>query len=285
MRNFESGSQTAGFGAVEIRRYKNQQCSEGSDQVAHELPVALVFNGIAHAVMLATPLDLSDFALGFSFSEGIINAASEVYDMEEIVHPEVGIEIHLTIASAAFAQLKERRRSMVGRTGCGLCGLESLTAFEAGISGTQPAQSDFVISQANLFKAFAALQSAQPLNAITGSMHAAAWINAAGEVLLVREDLGRHNALDKLIGALLDQDRSAGAVIMTSRASYELAQKTARAGIAMLATISAPTSLAIGLAKRSGLTLAGFVRNNSLVVYSHPGRIQFDANALPGNHE
>lgn len=280
MRNFDSGSQTVGYGAVAIGRYKNQQCSEGTDQVAHELPVALVFNGISHAVMLATPLDLSDFALGFSFSEGIINAASDVYDMEEIVHPEVGIEIHLTIASAAFAQLKERRRSMVGRTGCGLCGLESLTAFEAGLSGTQAAQSDFVISQANLFKAFAALGSAQPVNAITGSMHAAAWINAAGEVLLVREDLGRHNALDKLIGALLDQDRSAGAVIMTSRASYELAQKTARAGIAMLATISAPTSLAIGLAERSGLTLAGFVRNNSLVVYSHPRRIQFDANAL-----
>lgn len=276
MRNFESGSQTAGYGAVDIRRYKNQQCSEGTDQVAQELPVALVFNGISHAVMLATPLNLSDFALGFSFSEGIIEQASDVYDMEEIVHPEVGIELHLTIASGAFAHLKERRRSMVGRTGCGLCGLESLTAFEAGITGIKPAESNFVISQANLFKAFAALQSAQPVNAITGSMHAAAWINAAGEVLLVREDLGRHNALDKLIGALLNQDRREGAVIMTSRASYELAQKTARAGIPMLATISAPTSLAIGLADRSGLTLAGFVRNNSVVVYSHAARIQFD---------
>lgn len=278
MRNFELGVESAsnGYGPVDIRRYKNQQASDGSDQVAHEVPVALVFNGISHAVMLATPLDLSDFALGFSFSEGIINQTSDVYDMEQFVHPDVGIEIHLTIATAAFAQLKERRRSMVGRTGCGLCGLESLTAFESGIAGIKVAESGFVISQANLFKAFGALQSAQPVNAITGSMHAAAWINAAGEVLLVREDLGRHNALDKLIGALLDQDRRAGAVIMTSRASYELAQKTARAGIAMLATISAPTSLAIGLAQRSGLTLAGFVRNSSVVVYSHPERIQFD---------
>jgi FdhD protein len=265
-----------GYGEVVIQRYKDQAITASTDYVAHEVPVALVFNGISHAVMLATPLDLVDFALGFSFSEGIINQRSDVYDIEEIVHPDVGIEVHLTIATANFAQLKERRRTMVGRTGCGLCGLESLAAFESGIATPDlQTETNFVITQQALFAAFKALQQVQSINQITGSMHAAAWINAAGEVILVREDLGRHNALDKLIGALMEQGltTSNGCVIMTSRASYELAQKTARARIPLFATISAPTSLAIDLAQKSGLTLIGFVRNTSLVAYSHQGRI------------
>jgi len=266
----------SGYREVVIQRYKDSAVADGTDFVAREVPVALVFNGISHAVMLATPLDLVDFALGFSFSEGIINHRSDVYDIEEIVHPDVGIEVHLTIATANFAQLKERRRTMVGRTGCGLCGLESLAAFESGIeTPALHAGSQFVITRQALFAAFTALQPAQSINQITGSMHAAAWINAAGEVMLVREDLGRHNALDKLIGALMEKNLPAsnGGVIMTSRASYELAQKAARARIPLLATISAPTSLAIHLAQKSGLTLIGFVRNGTLVAYSHPERV------------
>ncbi|MET3108337.1 FdhD protein [Oxalobacteraceae bacterium GrIS 2.11] len=267
-----------GFREVLVQRSKQGVVTETADFVACEVPVALVFNGISHAVMLATPLNLIDFALGFSFSEGIINQRADVYDIEEVVHPEVGIEVHLTIAAASFAQLKERRRTMVGRTGCGLCGLESLTAFEAGIA--TPALQDqrsFSISQSALFEAFNSLQQKQSINQITGAMHAAAWVDPEGRVLMVREDLGRHNALDKLIGALLDQKipSSTGCVIMTSRASYELAQKTARAGIPLLATISAPTSLALDLARKSGLTLVGFVRNGGLVVYSCPDRIRF----------
>jgi FdhD protein len=266
-----------GYGEVVIQRFKNSAFTGSTDLVAHEVPVALVFNGISHAVMLATPLNLIDFALGFSFSEGIIDHRSEVYDIEEFVHPDVGIEVHLNIATANFAKLKERRRTMVGRTGCGLCGLESLTAFEAGIeTPALHAETNFVITQQALFGAFKSLQQKQSINKVTGSMHAAAWVSSVGEVLMVREDLGRHNALDKLIGALLDQDISTahGCVIMTSRASYELAQKTARARIPLLATISAPTSLAIDLAQKSELTLIGFVRDTSLVVYSHPERIQ-----------
>ena len=274
-----------GYGEVAIQRYTDGAVTNSRDFVASEVPVALVFNGISHAVMLATPLNLIDFALGFSFSEGIINQRSDVYDIEQFDHPGVGIEIHLTIASASFAQLKERRRTMVGRTGCGLCGLESLTAFGAATETTMLApahnqtlksDTDFTISEHALFAAFTALQQVQEINQKTGSMHAAAWINCIGEVLLVREDLGRHNALDKLIGALMEQNLSTakGAVIMTSRASYELAQKTARARIPLLATISAPTSLAIELAQKSGLTLVGFVRNSSLVVYNNPERIQ-----------
>jgi len=270
-----------GYGEVVVQRLENHAFIQKKDFVASEVPIALVFNGISHAVMLASPLDLVDFALGFSFSEGIIQQRSEVYEIEEIVHPGTGIEIHLTIASSCFARLKERRRSLVGRTGCGLCGLESLTAFESGLAPDNADQNyqtenKFVISQKSLFKAFKSLQDAQSINRITGSMHAAAWVNAEGELLLVREDLGRHNALDKLIGALIGANtpRENGCVLMTSRASYELAQKSVRAHVPLLATISAPTSLAIQLAEQNQLTLVGFVRNASLVAYSCSDRIQ-----------
>lgn len=264
-----------GYVEVAIQRYKDAVISDSTDFVASEVPIALVFNGISHAVMLATPLNLVDFALGFSFSEGIIDDRSQVLDIEEIAHPDLGIEVHLTIVGECFMRLKERRRSLVGRTGCGLCGLESLSAFEAGIN-LVPVISPFQILQSTLFAAFNQLQQAQSINKITGSIHAAAWVNLHGELVTVREDLGRHNALDKLIGALLmtkSASHENGCVIMTSRASYELVQKTARAGIPMLATISAPTSLAIQLAQKSGMTLAGFVRNDSLVAYSHAERI------------
>ena len=277
--NPDHDAAASGFVAVAVQRYQNHTLAESSDFAACEVPVALVFNGISQAVMLATPVDLFDFAIGFGFSEGIINQRQDVYDLEQSNHPGVGIEVHLTIASSCFARLKERRRTMAGRSGCGLCGLESLTAFEAGLeSGNNAGPHKFVITQSALLGAFAALQDRQPLNAVTGAMHAAAWVNAQGQVLLLREDLGRHNALDKLIGALLTGSAamSEGCVIMTSRASYELAQKAARAGVPLLATISAPTSLAIEVAERNGLTLAGFVRNASLVIYSHPERIACD---------
>ncbi len=269
-----------GYREVAIHRLEGHAFREKNDFVASEVPVALVFNGISHAVMLASPLDLVDFALGFSFSEGIIQHRSDVYEIDDIVHPGIGIEIHLTIATACFVQLKERRRSLVGRTGCGLCGLESLTAFEAGLVpdaiGSEPPGADFVITQKALFAAFNALQGAQSINQVTGSMHAAAWVSAEGKIELVREDLGRHNALDKLIGALINNKVTGrnGCVLMTSRASYELVQKSVRAGIPLLATISAPTSLAIQLAVQNQLTLIGFVRNASLVAYSCPDRIQ-----------
>lgn len=272
-----TGHNEPGYSNVTIKRYKNNSITSDTDFVATEVPVALVFNGISHAVMLATPLNLTDFALGFSFSERIINHPSEVLDIEEIPHPTLGIEVHLTIVNACFMRLKERRRSLVGRTGCGLCGIESLSVFDADInSATTQKNSSFSIHQQALFDAFNQLQQSQSINKITGAMHAAAWVNSQGELGMVREDLGRHNALDKLIGALLAAQtelQQSGCVIMTSRASYELVQKTARAGISMLATISAPTSLAISLAKKSGLTLAGFVRNQRVVVYSHSERL------------
>jgi formate dehydrogenase accessory protein FdhD len=195
-----------------------------------------------------------------------------VYDIEQIDHPELGIEIHLTIATERFAALKDRRRTLAGRTGCGLCGIDSLTAFESALPANVQQQS-FAINREALLQAFDTLKAKQTINSMTGAMHAAALVDRNGQIVMVREDLGRHNALDKLIGATLGTDVSNHGVIMTSRASYELAQKTARAGFALLATISAPTSLAIRLAQQSGLTLIGFVRNNSFVAYSHPERL------------
>jgi len=275
----DASSPETGYTEVAIQRYKSDVISVHKDFVATEVPIALVFNGISHAVMLATPLNLVEFALGFSFSEGIIDHRSEVLDIEEFVHPQLGIEVHLTIVAECFMRLKERRRSLVGRTGCGLCGIESLSVFGSGIANAA-VTSQFQIHQSTLFSAFNQLQQTQSINKLTGSMHAAAWVNSQGEVGLVREDLGRHNALDKLIGALLMNQVDAktdaykhGCFIMTSRASYELVQKTARAGVGLLATISAPTSLAIYLAQQSGMTLIGFVRNQSLVAYAHAERI------------
>lgn len=271
------GIATGGHVTVDIRRYQPGVVTEDRDEVSGEVPVALVYNGISHAVMLASPLDLQDFALGFSFSEGIVADRSEIYDIEQVDHDGLGIEMHLTIATQRFAALKDRRRSLAGRTGCGLCGLESLQAFEATLPGATTSR-PFAMSRSALLHAFRQLQTAQPINAVTGAMHAAALVDGAGQIVMVREDLGRHNALDKLIGAVLDQklDAAGYCVIMTSRASYELAQKAARTGFALLATISAPTSLAVRLARQSGLTLIGFARNDRCVAYSHPERLQID---------
>ncbi len=244
-----------------------------TDQVAEEVPVALVFNGISHAVMMLTPQNLEDFATGFSLSESIIDNPSQIYDIECIAAPEAGgIEIQLTIASECFVRLKDKRRQLAGRTGCGVCGLESLTALD--LSLPHQAGQLLVTSQA-LQKAFAAMQGLQEINAVTGATHAAAWADTQGNVLLLREDVGRHNALDKLIGALATakKPRVPGLAIMSSRASYELVQKAARANMSMLATISAPTSLAISMAQEAGISLLGFVRRSNFVIYTHPERI------------
>ncbi|MCY0857948.1 formate dehydrogenase accessory sulfurtransferase FdhD [Cupriavidus sp. D39] len=241
------------------------------DEIAEEVPVALEYNGISHAVMLASPADLEDFALGFSLSEGLVASPRDVYEIDTEVRPE-GIAVKLRIAAQAFAALKDRRRAMAGRTGCGLCGTESLQEV---MRAPAPVSSSASFSDEVLYAAFAQLQTRQELLRHTGSTHAAAWLRADGQVALVREDVGRHNALDKLIGALArgGEDRSRGAVLVTSRASYEMVLKTASAGVGMLAAVSGPTALAVRLAIDAGVTLAGFVRAGRHVVYSHPQRL------------
>lgn len=243
------------------------------DAIVTEVPVALVYNGVSHVVMMATPADLEDLALGFSLSEGILQRPQDLLDLE--VHERLqGIELALTISAGAFAALRERRRNLVGRTGCGLCGIESL---EQALPEPASVNSDLQLSHRALQRAIVQLGKRQSLKHLTGGVHGAAWCTAAGVVELLREDVGRHNALDKLLGALQrDGCSQAGFVLVTSRASYEMVAKSARCGIALLAAVSAPTSLAVRQAELSGLTLVGFVQPGRQVVYTRPERLLGD---------
>jgi len=240
--------------------------------VAEEVAVALEVNGIAHAVMLATPADLEDFALGFLLSEAIIDARADLLDVE-FASVESGIALRATVAQRCVHRLKERRRALAGRTGCGLCGTESIAEAVRPIRGDV---AGIVVEAAALERAMRSLHDGQTLQRLTGATHAAAWITLDGELVTVREDVGRHNALDKLIGALSRSgaDLAAGFVAVTSRASYEMVHKTASAGIGLLAAISAPTGLAIRMAESAGLTLVGFVRGANATVYSHPEAVR-----------
>jgi FdhD protein len=248
------------------RRWREGATSEVDDTVAEEVPVALVYNGISHVVMLASPRDLEEFGLGFSLSEGIVRAAREVRDVE-VRASGTGIEVHMVIAPERFLALKARRRNLAGRTGCGLCGTESLEQVLRPLPRIAAAAA---IGHAAIHTAFDALRPRQPLYELTGAVHAAAWVRADGKLEEAREDLGRHNALDKLIGAMAQRKLpfSAGFAIVTSRASSEMVQKAATAGIPLLAAISAPTGLAIRLAQGCGLTLVGFARGASHTVYA-----------------
>jgi formate dehydrogenase accessory protein FdhD len=242
------------------------------DAVADEVPVALAYNGISHAVMLATPADLEDFATGFSLSEDIVGRIGEIHDVEIEEGPQ-GITVDLSIPAGRFAALKERRRNLAGRTGCGLCGTESLDTLFRPLS---PVDSTFTVGAHALAAAFVQLARQQPLFAVTGAIHAAGWGRNDGTLTLVREDVGRHNALDKLIGAMA-RDGIAfddGFALLTSRASSEMIQKAAVMRMPMIAAISAPTSLAIKLAQQSGVTLAAFVRGRRYKLYAHPERIR-----------
>lgn len=256
---------------VTVDRWLGNLHGACQDDVAEEVPVALEYNGISHAVMMASPSDLEDFALGFSMSEGILNAVDELYECEAVEEQD-GIRIAMRIAAERLASLKERRRSLVGRTGCGLCGTESLTHA---LRKLPAVRCDMTIGRAMLQSGVQRMQAMQYLQHQTGASHAAAWMTSDGGIDIVREDVGRHNALDKLIGAGCRSriDFSSGAAIVTSRASYELVQKAAAMGIGILAAVSAPTSLAIRLAMETGLTLVGFVRQHGHVVYAHPERL------------
>jgi len=243
-----------------------------SDAVAEEAPVALEYNGVSHAVMMASPLDLEDFAVGFSMTEGIIARPDQLYDVEIVVDP-LGVRLQIELASECFAGLKARRRTLAGRTGCGLCGAENLAQAMRPLPPV-PAD-DFVLPAAALHAAFEALRQRQPLQHATGATHAAGWVDAAGRLTLVREDVGRHNALDKLLGALARSGwrGGGGAAIVTSRASVEMVQKAAILGVPILATISGPTALAIRTAQDCGLTLAAYFRDHGHVRYAHGGRL------------
>ena len=241
------------------------------DSVACETAVALVYNGISHVVMLVTPSNLEEFALGFSLSEGILDNPQQLLDFE--VHENSrGLELHLTIASEPFSRLKQHRRNLTGRTGCGLCGAEAL---EQAIQAIPQVTRDVKVAHTAVQSALLELQNQQHLQAATGAVHAAAWCNLNGNIELLREDVGRHNALDKLLGAYYKScEPDDGFVVVTSRASYEMVVKTAAANVAILVAISAPTSLAISSAKQCNVTLIGFARPRRHVVYTHQNRLE-----------
>ncbi len=258
----------------DVQRWRDDALTSVTDQLAEEVPVALVYNGVSHAVMLATPLDLQDFALGFSLTEGILQNKHELYGVEVQQHAE-GIECHLEVATERFTVLKERRRSMAGRTGCGLCGAESLKhVFHLPDASDNSAQLESSqLSRTHIFKAYDAMRSMQALQNETGATHACAWVDDDGNIQHLREDVGRHNALDKLLGALAKQEVQGGFIFTSSRASYEMVQKVVMAGFNILAAISAPTGLAVRIAETYGVTLLGFVRDRQYVAYSHADRI------------
>ncbi len=239
--------------------------------VPDEVPVALVYNGISHVVMMATPLDLEDFALGFSLSEGILSDPADLLDIETAPAGE-GVEIRLQISGRAFAGLKERRRNLTGRTGCGLCGVDSI---DQAIRDLPAIVNDQHFAVSAIFRAIEALPALQVLNRESRTLHAAAFCDAEGKVLALREDVGRHNALDKLIGALRHQklDAATGFAVITSRCSSEMVQKAVAMGLPLLVAVSAPTGLAQELADRYGLTLVALARSDSLIIVSEGWRL------------
>ena len=262
---------------VDVTRHGPNGPQDQADHVIDECPVAIVVNGVSHVVMMATPLQVDDLAVGFMLSEGLLHHIDELRDIDVRGHT-LGLEVHLDVSPRAHDRLQQQRRQLAGRTGCGLCGIESLQAFHAGLpeagpGGAVPAAlplPDAGQMPELIARALSRLPTAQALQQQTGGCHAAAWVDASGGLTLVREDVGRHNALDKLIGARAREAAGDGAgfAMVSSRASYEMAAKCVRTGIGGLAAISAPTSLAIDLARRHGLRLWGFCRPGSVVAYA-----------------
>ncbi|MBB3322949.1 MULTISPECIES: formate dehydrogenase accessory sulfurtransferase FdhD [Atlantibacter] len=240
-----------------------------SDWLAEEVPVALVYNGISHVVMMATPKDLELFALGFSLSEGIIDSPQDIFGMD-IVNSCNGIEVQIELSSRRFMGLKERRRALAGRTGCGVCGVEQLNDIGRPVA---PLPFTQTFNLKNLDSVVSQLRSVQPIGQITGCTHAAAWLNPQGDMFGGHEDIGRHVALDKLMGRRAREGWRDGAVLVSSRASYEMVQKSALCGVEILIAVSAATTLAVEVAQRCNLTLVGFAKQGRATVYTHPQRI------------
>lgn len=256
---------------VTVDRWVRGSSVHTTDRVAEEVPVALLYNGEPHVVMLATPQDLEDLARGFSLSEELVDTADEIRGVEVSTGPE-SAEVRIAIAWERFPELLRRRRNLTGRTGCGLCGTETL---EQAVRGQSQVGVGPTVSIAQLHEAIADLPARQVLNAKTGSVHAAAWVVPGTGIVELREDVGRHNALDKTLGALVQAgaDLTAGFMLVTSRASYEMVQKSAAMGVTFLAALSAPTSFAIRHAQRCGMTLVAFARREQHVVYANGQRL------------
>ncbi|PQA86908.1 formate dehydrogenase accessory sulfurtransferase FdhD [Hyphococcus luteus] len=241
----------------------------GQWHVPEETPVAFVYNQRNYAVMLATPADMEDFAVGFTLTERVVDAADEISSVD-IRQSERGVELHIAIAPEKLERLdiRQQRRNLVGRAGCGVCGLENAETFFE----TLPKTSETAMALATdaLTRALGALRDWQPLNQLTKTVHGAAWASLHGEILLAREDVGRHNALDKLLGALARNktEMADGFVLMSSRCSYEIIEKSARLGVRAVASVSGPTGFAIAKAKEANIAL--YCRNGNSFVRAAP---------------
>ena len=255
---------------AEIIRIAGSTSGPDTDWVAEEVPVALVYNGISHAVMMTTPTMLEDFAVGFSLAEGIVRSLEDIHDIEVTDGCRGGKNVNLTISSEAFWKLKEHRRSMTGRTGCGICGTESL---DDAMRPTPVLPFTQTFDMEHYGRALEYLQKVETLGSLTGSTHAAAWVHPDGSLAGGAEDVGRHVALDKLLGLRARRGWRDGALVISSRASYEMVQKAAMCGVEIIFAVSAPTALAVELARECGITLAAFCRRSRANVYSHPERL------------
>ncbi len=251
--------------------WRNGALSPGSRMVPEETAIAFSYNRISHAIMMATPGDLEDFAIGFSITEGVVSAPGEIEELE-IIPAANGIELRMWISPAAMHAVEARRRQMAGPTGCGMCGLESL---DQAMRAAPQVQAGMTFSPEQVQDAVASLFPAQALNRVTRAVHAAGFVQP-GQPALVREDVGRHNALDKLGGAMARAgvEPTSGLLVMTSRVSVELVQKAARIGIPVLVAVSAPTALALRVAEHAGITVAGIARDDGFEVFTHPDRIR-----------
>lgn len=244
------------------------------DFLAEEVPVALVYNGISHVVMMASPKDLELFAIGFSLSEGIIAHPQDIYGMD-VVQACNGLEVQIELSSRRFMGLKERRRALAGRTGCGVCGVEQLNDIGKPVA---PLPFTQTFNLANLDRALAHLNDVQPIGQLSGCTHAAAWVLPSGDIAGGHEDVGRHVALDKLMGRRARESDlwQQGAALVSSRASYEMVQKSAMCGVEILFAVSAATTLAVEVAERCNLTLVGFCKPGRATIYTHPQRLMVD---------
>ena len=259
-------------GVVEQRVHRPPHINDAiPDFLAEEVPVALVYNGISHVVMMATPKDLELFAIGFSVSEGIITHPQEIYGMD-VVPACNGLEVQIELSSRRFMGLKERRRALAGRTGCGVCGVEQLNDIGKPVVPL-PFTQRFELT--HLDHALHHLNDVQPIGQLSGCTHAAAWVLPSGEIAGGHEDVGRHVALDKLLGRRVNESEAwqQGAALVSSRASYEMVQKAAMCGVEIVFAVSAATTLAVEVAERCNLTLVGFCKPGRATIYTHPQRL------------
>ena len=262
--------------------WRDARLSEGTRVIPEETALALTYNGGTYAVMMGTPQNLDDFAIGFSLSEGVVRSPEEISSLD-IVDLDDGIELRMWLAEDKAARLSERRRHIAGPTGCGLCGIDSISEAVRPAAVVAKGRS---FSPREIMTAMASISPLQPINIETRAVHAAAFWTPAGGIVALREDVGRHNALDKLAGALAQAkvSTSEGMVLLTSRVSVEMVQKTAAIGAAVMVAVSAPTALAVRMAEAAGITLVAVARSDGFEVFTHADRINSAAIAQGTAH-